>query len=113
MTLSFFDDILIPASNLQKPYKFDEREQLFIWQYDTGDSVHDLYLDIGELIRFKVVGENFVDTTPMSGPPKKPDNISISSTTNLPPNKEESRCPYSIVGSISEPGLGLLSWWNN
>ena len=52
MSLVFFDDIFIPAANLQKPYRFDEKEQLFIWQYDTGESVHDFYMDIGEEIRF-------------------------------------------------------------
>ena len=50
--MSFFDDIFIPAANLQKPYRFDEKEQLFVWQYDTGESTHDLYVDIGEEIRF-------------------------------------------------------------
>jgi DNA-directed RNA polymerase III subunit RPC8 len=108
VTMSFFDDIFIPASNLQKPSKFDEREQLFIWQYDTGDSVHDLYLDIGELVRFKVVGETFVDTTP-NGPPKRMDAVGVSQSGT----KEDARCPYSITGSINESGLGLLSWWNN
>ncbi len=49
--MKFFDDIFVPAHYLQKPYKYDEREQLFIWQYDTGDSVHDLFIDIGEDIR--------------------------------------------------------------
>ena len=52
VTMKFFDDIFIPAGNLQKPYRFDEREQLFIWQYDTGESTHDLFIDIGEDIRY-------------------------------------------------------------
>jgi DNA-directed RNA polymerase III subunit RPC8 len=47
----FFDDIFIPASYLQTPNRFDEKEQLYVWQYDTGESVHDLYIDIGEQIR--------------------------------------------------------------
>ncbi len=51
MTMMFFDDIFIPASSLQKPSRFDEREQLFVWQYDTGESTHDLFVDIGEEIR--------------------------------------------------------------
>jgi DNA-directed RNA polymerase III subunit RPC8 len=51
VSLTFFCDIFIPAGNLQKPNRFDEKEQLYIWQYDTGDSIHDLYIDIGEEIR--------------------------------------------------------------
>ena len=52
MTMMFFDDIFIPASSLQKPTRFDEREQLFVWQYDTGESTHDLFIDVGEEIRY-------------------------------------------------------------
>ena len=48
----FFDDIFIPAHSLQKPSRFDDREQLFVWQYDTGESTHDLFIDIGEEIRY-------------------------------------------------------------
>ncbi len=51
VTLSFFDDIFIPVNNLQTPSRFDENEQLFVWQYNTGDATHDLFLDIGEEIR--------------------------------------------------------------
>lgn len=49
--MTFFDDIFIPSKYLQKPTRFDEREQLFVWQYDTGESTHDLFIDIGEEIR--------------------------------------------------------------
>ena len=51
VTMSFFDDILIPVSNLQNSSRFDEGEQLFVWQYNTGDATHDLFMDIGEEIR--------------------------------------------------------------
>ena len=52
VTLSFFDDIFIPSANLPKPNYFDEKEQLYVWQFDTGDAVHDLYIDVGEEIRY-------------------------------------------------------------
>ena len=51
--MSFFDDIFIPVNNLQTPSRFDENEQLFVWQYNNGESTHDLFLDIGEEIRLK------------------------------------------------------------
>jgi DNA-directed RNA polymerase III subunit RPC8 len=51
VSMTFFDDIFIPSTNLPTPTRFDETEQLYVWQYDTGESVHDLYIDIGEEIR--------------------------------------------------------------
>lgn len=111
VSMMFFDDIFIPASNLATPSRFDEKEQLHIWQYDTGDSVHDLYIDLGEEIRFRVVNETFVDTTP-NGPPKKSDTSAVAAVSQQV-NKEEQKCPYTIIGSITESGLGLTSWWKN
>lgn len=68
MTLDFFDDILIPADSLQHPARFDEGEQLWVWQYATDeDESHDLFMDIGENIRFRVIDEAFTDTSP-TGP---------------------------------------------
>lgn len=107
VSLSFFDDIFIPSSNLQKPYRFDEQEQLFVWQYETDDRVHELYFDIGEEIRFRVVKEFFLDTNP-SGPPVINDSNILNNGHN-----DGNKCPYTIIGSVNEPGLGLLSWWKN
>ena len=55
VTLGFFDDVVIPPEALQHPYRFDENEQVWVWEYPTeeGDH-HDLYMDIGEEIRFMV-----------------------------------------------------------
>jgi DNA-directed RNA polymerase III subunit RPC8 len=57
-----------------------------------------------------VINEVFVDTTP-NGPPKKNENF--AGTVNMPQTKEEQKCPYSIIGSINESGLGLVSWWKS
>lgn len=51
----------------------------------------------------------FHDTTP-TGPPRR-DNTSTATSVVIP-TREETKSPYSIVGSIDEPGLGLISWWN-
>ena len=67
VTLNFFDDILIPADCLQHPARFDETEQLWVWQYAVDDESHDLFMDIGEEIRFRVSDESFTDTSP-TGP---------------------------------------------
>lgn len=71
VTLNFFDDILIPADSLQHPSQFNEEEQVWMWQFSDGggddEESHDLFMDIGEEIRFRVINEAFTDTSP-SGP---------------------------------------------
>lgn len=106
VTLGFFDDILIPPEALQQPSHFDETEQVWVWQYQSDEGTHDLFMDINETIRFRVVDEIFVDTTPIG--PKEVDEPGSEVT-----EKEVKKTPYSLVGSISEPGLGLLTWWNS
>ncbi|XP_044270866.1 DNA-directed RNA polymerase III subunit RPC8 isoform X2 [Tribolium madens] len=100
VTLGFFDDILIPPSALQHPSKFNETEQAWVWEYDTGDGCkHDLFMDAGETIKFRVTAEFFNETCPTG---------SLQETQD----KSENKVPYSLTGSINEPGLGLLSWWD-
>jgi len=46
VTLGFFDDILIPPEGLQYPSRFDEREQIWIWEYSNeGEESHEMYMD--------------------------------------------------------------------
>ncbi|XP_037016437.1 DNA-directed RNA polymerase III subunit RPC8 [Artibeus jamaicensis] len=106
VSLGFFDDILIPPESLQQPAKFDEAEQMWVWEYETEEGAHDLYMDIGEEVRFRVVDESFVDTSP-TGP------SSAEATTSTSEELPKKEAPYTLVGSISEPGLGLLSWWTS
>ncbi|PIK42755.1 putative DNA-directed RNA polymerase III subunit RPC8 [Apostichopus japonicus] len=105
VSLGFFDDILIPPDSLQQVSRFDETEQVWVWQYESEDGTHDLFMDINEEIRFKVVDEVFVDTTPV-GPEDLAEPVQDPLLENQP-----KKSPYSLVGSISEPGLGLLTWW--
>jgi len=118
VTLGFFDDIVIPSDSLQNPSKFSEQEQLWCWEYDAQENgTVDLPMEIGGDIRFRVVDETFTDTTPNSPedslamPPPAAPGPSTSSTLQLsdPGNRKP---PYTLVGSISEMGLGMLSWWN-
>uniref|UniRef100_H3AUK5 DNA-directed RNA polymerase subunit n=1 Tax=Latimeria chalumnae TaxID=7897 RepID=H3AUK5_LATCH len=104
VSLGFFDDILIPPESLQQPAKFDEAEQVWVWEYETEEGAHDLYMDSEEDIRFRVVFDSFIDTSP-TGP------SSDEASTSEEGQKKEA--PYTLIGSISEPGLGLLSWWTN
>jgi len=101
VTLGFFDEIFIPADSLQHPARYEESESVWVWEYPTEDGHHDLFMDPGEQIRFRVVSEQFTDTGPKQ---------EIGKETEI---KQEDRiAPYSVTGSINEPGLGLLSWWS-
>uniref|UniRef100_A0A6M2DMN0 DNA-directed RNA polymerase III subunit RPC8 n=1 Tax=Xenopsylla cheopis TaxID=163159 RepID=A0A6M2DMN0_XENCH len=105
VSLGFFDDILIAPKDLQTQSRFDEIEQAWIWEYDLGDgTTHDLYMDIGEKIRFRVTNEIFEETSPDSGPP------GTQQTSTNP--SDTVQAAYKIIATICEPGLGLLSWWN-
>ncbi|CAO2601526.1 DNA-directed RNA polymerase III subunit RPC8, partial [Lemmus lemmus] len=93
VSLGFFDDILIPPESLQQPAKFDETEQVWVWEYETEEGAHDLYMDTGEEIRFRVVDESFVDTSPTG-----PSSAEAASSSEELPKKE---APYTLV----------VSWW--
>lgn len=81
-----------------------------MWEYETDEGAHDLYMDQGEDIRFRVTDEVFLDTSP-TGP------SAAATDTPAAPGAEEGgqkkEAPYTLLGTISEPGLGLLSWWNS
>ncbi len=102
MTLGFFDDILIPPEGLQYPSRFDEREQIWIWEYTTeGDEeVHEMYMDKGESIRFRVVGESFTDTTPIPAP-GNPQGNQAGTSGAVTQEDLETKIPYNITVSPS------------
>jgi len=103
ISLGFFDDIIIPADNLQYPSKFCEKLQTWVWEVEVDGDKHELPMEKDSEIRFRVVAETFTDTSP-SGP------NSESSDSHLDV-KENKQIPYLITASINEPGLGPLAWW--
>lgn len=108
MTLGFFDDIFIPKDELQHPSRFEEAEQAWVWEYPVEDGEqdkHDLFMDVGETIKFRVIGEEFVESEP-TGPPD-----AESTTPNQTPDQNLRPPPYRIIGAINESGLGVESWW--
>ncbi|XP_064406557.1 DNA-directed RNA polymerase III subunit RPC8-like [Halichondria panicea] len=109
VSLGFFDDILIPYHSLQHPNRFDPKEQLWVWEYESEGEKHDMFMDIDEEIRFRVVEEVFVDTSPTSCQPKSPESPSEAATNGQIDSPDP--VPYTVRGSASESGLGLLSWW--
>uniref|UniRef100_A0A4W5RY89 DNA-directed RNA polymerase subunit n=1 Tax=Hucho hucho TaxID=62062 RepID=A0A4W5RY89_9TELE len=91
-------------------FQYDEAEQVWVWEYETDEGAHDLYMDQGEDIRFRVTDEVFLDTSP-TGP-----SAAATDTPGAPGAEEggqKKEAPYTLLGTISEPGLGLLSWWNS
>ncbi|XP_049295625.1 DNA-directed RNA polymerase III subunit RPC8 [Anopheles funestus] len=115
ITLGFFDDILIPPSALQHPSRYEEAEQAWVWEYPLEDgNTHDLYMDIGESIKFRVSGEVFEESSPI-GPPDQEVPSSSAGTSaggaGTSSVTEGNKTPYRIVAAINESGLGLLSWW--
>lgn len=104
VSMEFFDDIVIPYEYLQQPSKFDEDEQLWVWEYATEQGTHDMFMDVNEEIRFRVVDEIFTDLSPAG-----PEMLSEKKPADEVENK---RSPFTITGSITEPDLGLKSWWS-
>ncbi|XP_044758723.1 DNA-directed RNA polymerase III subunit RPC8 [Coccinella septempunctata] len=101
VTLGFFDDIHIPPKYIPYPSRFSEDDQAWIWEYVTAEGdKHDLYIDTDDNIRFRVIEETFVDTTPTT-----------EGTATELPKDIDNKTPYSLKGSICEQGLGVLHWW--
>uniref|UniRef100_A0A673FR69 DNA-directed RNA polymerase subunit n=1 Tax=Sinocyclocheilus rhinocerous TaxID=307959 RepID=A0A673FR69_9TELE len=102
VSLGFFDDIIIPPESLQQPAKFDEAEQVWMWEYETDEGAHDLYMDQGEEICFRVVDEVFIDTSP-SGPSAEKEGPSAAATA--PPagaedSAQQKEAPYTLIVRI-------------
>lgn len=79
---------MIPPNALQHPSKFNETEQAWVWEYWDANlnSKYDMFMDQGELIRFRVTAEFFNETHP-TGP------------KNDIEDKSETKVPYSLLVS--------------
>lgn len=110
VSIGFFDSITIPPENLCEPANFNETDQTWTWHYvDEEDKQHNLLLEVGDQIRFRVHKEIFVDVSPQG-----PSQVNASVPTpgpSLLSEGEKTEVPYTIIGSISESGLGMTSWW--
>ncbi|KAL5018940.1 hypothetical protein ScPMuIL_004662 [Solemya velum] len=92
VSMGFFDDLIIPSDALQNPSRFEDKEQLWVWEYEVEGGKHDLYMDVGEEIRFRVVDEIFTDTTPSGPDGSATETIEVTDPENKKP-------PYTIVVS--------------
>jgi len=106
ITMDFFDDIFIAQADMQPGTRFIQSEQTWAWKYtDKEDgSEADLFMDVGETLRFRVTGEQFTDSLAPdeAGPPSKLSEI--ENVGNLKP-------PYEIFATVNDFGLGMLTWW--
>jgi len=89
LSLGFFDDIHVPEHLLQQPSIFDEKENVWMWNYNGAE----LFMDLDEEVRFRVAQLIYP-------------RIPIEQETDAIPC-----APMEIIGNISASGLGLVSWW--
>ncbi|KAG8898948.1 DNA-directed RNA polymerase III subunit rpc25 [Tulasnella sp. 403] len=113
VSTGFFDDIIVPESQLPYPHAFDPNEKTHFWlanppegelsETELLDSdVNDrLYIDKGEVVRIRVEYDEFHDDEP--GAPKATDGVYTPSV--------QKRSPYEITASMAGAGLGLIAWW--
>ena len=95
ISMGFFDDLFIPHEYLQQKSKFTETEQLWVWDYETEEGNHDLYMDINEEIRFRVIDEEFVDLTPEG--PAAATSVTNETVEVVPNQTQAKKAPYSIT----------------
>jgi len=101
ISLEFFDDIIVQGMRLPHPSHWDGVKGCWIWEYgaDNGES-HNLLLEVGDRVRFRVVDEKFTDCSPV-GP-----TLDTIQQQNLPSS-------YMLEAAMNEPGLGAIAWWSN
>jgi DNA-directed RNA polymerase III subunit RPC8 len=116
VSLSFFQDVTVPTSNLRDPSVFDERLQTWIWQYkdETGKIVPYAYKE-DEIVCVRVRSVQFTDSQNSSLEAARRAQAMSSSKSFTPSNQvahsPQEIPPMLVVASVEEPGLGLVSWW--
>lgn len=88
----------MPAKYLPSPSHYDQAQGVWVWDCDGSE----LYYDLQESVRFRVEGEEWVDSQPR-GPSKDDDGDDAD---------EERVSPYLIEAGMEDPGLGPCLWWD-
>ncbi|KAG8927141.1 DNA-directed RNA polymerase III subunit rpc25 [Tulasnella sp. 418] len=115
VSTGFFDDIIVPVSQLPHPHAYDPNEKAHFWLSNLAEesdpseielldtNIDDrLYIDLGEMVRIRVEYDEFHDDEP--GPPKAVEGVYKKT--------EPKRPPYEIIASMAGAGLGVLAWWS-
>jgi len=100
MTMRFFDNIYVLATEMQIPSTFNEEHQSWVWNFQG----HSLHLRTEARVRFRVTSVQFEEKT--SARP------TVDSKT--PGTITKSEQPYGallIFASMKDSGLGDLNWW--
>ncbi|CAK5080494.1 unnamed protein product [Meloidogyne enterolobii] len=92
LTLHFFNDIKVAPDKLPDISKFDEKVQIWYWEYQNDDTVTQFYMDPGRRVRFKVVSVKYHSLEP---------GTSSDSTSAM-----------TIEASMLDMGLGCVDWWD-
>lgn len=114
LSLAFFDDIVVPPSHLFPDTEYRADEAVFIWTNEGQP----YYFDENERVRFRVEEEIWQDQTPGDGE-GKPGTKEPAGDADVAANMgvaemdevKNRRCPWRIVASMQQGGLGVLEWW--
>jgi DNA-directed RNA polymerase III subunit RPC8 len=111
LSVGFFNDIFVPRGMLPMPCEFDENEQLWVWKYDDETR---LYMDLDEIVHFRCEQEVFTQVNPNKVNEKKSATAASSSKSfdvAAILGSSDAKVPFALVASMSDAGLGCLSWW--
>ena len=67
-----------------------------MWEYETDEGAHDLYMDQGEEIRFRVADELFLDTSP-TGPSTAAETPAAPGAVPAPEPELKKEAPYTLI----------------
>jgi DNA-directed RNA polymerase III subunit RPC8 len=101
ISLGFMDDIYVPPVYMQAGTTWNAGEGLWVWEWDGNQ----LYMDHDEVIRVRVEHEEWNVSN-------HNDKLSSSSATPDASTPPPASAPYQLLCSMTVPGLGLTSWWD-
>ncbi|KAL2070626.1 hypothetical protein VTL71DRAFT_13652 [Oculimacula yallundae] len=102
--LPFFEGIFVPKQALPEGTEYSA-DQIYEWR--TEDNT--LFFDTHEPVRLRIEDEVWKDQNPV-GPREKEEpsnNLTIPSGSGKKKNS-----PYSLIGSMEDPGFGVIQWWD-
>ena len=111
VSLGFFDDVFVPAHLLQDPSNFDDKEKLWVWEYQ-GDAKQKMHFDLEEKIRVRVQSVRFPDH-PTRDARRGGEDVVMATRSALEGGAGEPHrfAPMVVVADVNADGLGLVSWW--
>jgi DNA-directed RNA polymerase subunit E'/Rpb7 len=87
--------VKVPKAKLMHPSQFSFDENVWYWEYNNS---HNLYYDVEEEVRVKVVEVHFNKPLP-------------AETTTTNENHNSNNTVMDIVGIFNQEGLGPIKWW--